>query len=62
MPLQRKRKSRSHSRSRHSDDRDSPSSPKRRPSLDNAKLESILQTLQSPQNDVIICNGRLTLF
>ena len=62
MPPDRKRKSRSNSRSRHSDDRNSPSSPKRRPSMDNDKLQSILQTLQSLQNDVTYCNGRLTLF
>ena len=52
MPPHRKRKSRSHSRSPHWDDRDSPSSPNRRPSMDTDKLESILQTLQSLQNDV----------
>ena len=62
MPPHRKRKSRSHSRSRHSDDRDSPSSPERRPSMDDDKLESILQTLQSLQNDVTNCNSRLALF
>ena len=62
MPPHRKRKSRSHSRSPHSDDRDSPSSPKRRPSMDTDKLESILQTLQSLQNDVTNCNSRLALF
>ena len=62
MPPHPKRKSRSHSRYRHSDDRDSPSSPKRRPSMDNDKLESIPQTLKSLQNDVTNCNSRLTLF
>ena len=62
MPPHRKRKSRSHSRSRHSDDRDSASSPERRPSMDDDKLESILQTLQSLQNDVTNCNSRLALF
>ena len=62
MPPHRKRKSRSHSRSPHSDDRDSPSSPSRRPSMDTDKLESILQTLQSLQNDVTNCNSRLALF
>ena len=62
MPPHRKRKSRSHSRSRLSDDRDSASSPERRPSMDDDKLESILQTLQSLQNDVTNCNSRLALF
>ena len=35
---------------------------KRRPSMDNDKVESILQTLQSPQNYVTNCNSLLALF
>ena len=62
MRPHRKRKSRLHSCSLHSDDQDSPSSPKRRRSMGNDKLESILQTLQSLQNDVTNCNSRLALF
>lgn len=61
MPPHCKRKSRSPSR--HSHDRDSPfPSPKHRRSKENDKLEFILKSLKTLENDVSSCNSRLALY